>query len=295
MLDALLLAGLLTAGPVCGPGPGEAERRAVAVELNLARIAAGNRSLKPHPLLCKLARERARAVAATGRLTSDRRYLERTTSRFYEGGYQPHFWTDSVLVGSSLSGVLGQLATVRPRWVEEAVSDEFDHLGIATARLDGQPVVAYMLALHRCTFEKRRIAELADLEAVRAAAFAAVNRSRRDHGRSPVRRDQLLDRAAQGHAQDLLRRGYYDHTSPEGGTPGERVRGAGYSGRGLVAENIAKGLFTPAETVERWMDSSGHRRNILHRGVNATGFGLAIGPGGGQECFDVLWVQLFAA
>lgn len=295
MLDLLLLAGLLTAGPICGPGPGEAERRAVAVELNLARIAAGSRALEPHPLLCGLARERAESIASTGRLTATRGYIEATTSRFYRGGYKPHFWTDSALVGSSLSGVLGQLATVRPRWVEEAVSAEFDHLGVATAGLDGQPVVTFMLALHRCTVERRQIGELADVDAVRSAALAAVNRLRREHGRQPVRRDALLDRAAQGHAEDLLRRGYYDHTSPEGGTPAGRVRGVGYTGRGVVVENIAKGLFTAAETVDRWMDSSGHRRNILHRKVTATGFGLAVGPGGEQECFDVLWVQLFAA
>ena len=125
VLGALLLAVFVTTGPVCGSGPGEAERRSVADELNLARVAAGRRPLEAHPLLCQLARERARAVAATGRLTSDRSYLERTTRRFYQGGYQPHFWTDSVLVGSSLEAVLGQLATVRPRWVEEAgASDE---------------------------------------------------------------------------------------------------------------------------------------------------------------------------
>ena len=151
-----------------------------------------------------------------------------------------------------------------------------------------------MLALHRCTFESGQAAGLADLEAVRAAAFAAVNRLRREHGRAPVRRDELLDRAAQGHAEDLLRRGYYDHRSPEGGTPAGRVRGVGYTGQGLVVENIAKGLFAPAETVDRWMGSSGHRKNILHRKVTATGFGLAVGPGE-RECFDVLWVQLFAA
>ena len=81
---------------------------------------------------------------------------------------------------------------------------------------------------------------------------------------------------------------------PEGGTPAGRAKAAGYAGRGVVAENIAKGLFEPAETVERWMDSSGHRRNILHRRVTATGLGLAIGPGE-HECYDVLWVQLFAA
>jgi uncharacterized protein YkwD len=106
-----------------------------------------------------------------------------------------------------------------------------------------------------------------------------------------VRRDPVLANAAQGHAEDLLRRSYYDHRSPEGGTPMSRARAAGFTGRS-IAENIAKGLFTPVETVNRWMDSSGHRRNILRRRATLTGLGLAVGPGE-LECHDVLWVQLF--
>ena len=61
----------------------------------------------------------------------------------------------------------------------------------------------------------------------------------------------------------------------------------------VVTENIAKGLFTPGETVDRWMASSGHRKNILLRRATATGLGVALGPGE-EECVDVLWVQLFA-
>ena len=293
MVVALLLTSVAAAGPVCGAGPGEPARRAVATELNQARIAAGSRPLEPHPLLCQLARERAEAIAASGELSSSRDYLEATTRRFYRGGYKPHFWTDGALVGSSLTGVLDQLRDVRPEWVEEAVGGDFDHLGVATASLDGQPVVTFMLALHRCTVERERAAVLTDVEAARAEAHERVNRLRRENGLAPVRRDPRLAAAAQGHAEDLLGRGYYEHRSPEGDTPASRARAAGFERPQQVSENIAKGLFTPAETVDRWMDSSGHRRNILRRRATATGLGVAVGPGE-TECYDVLWVQLFA-
>ena len=292
MIAAAQLALFLGAGAVCGGGPAEPARRAVATELNLARVAAGSRPLEPHPLLCRLAQERADGIAATGDLNAGREYLERTTRRFYRGGYKPHFWSDSALVGSSLTGVLEQLGSIRPQWVEEAVGGDFDHLGIGTATLDGQPVVAFMLALHKCTVERERAAGLADREAARTAVLEAVNRFRLERGRPPVRRDARLDQAAQGHAEDQLRRSYYEHRSPEGGTAASRARAAGVRSS-LVAENIAKGLFTPAETVDRWMDSSGHRKNILLRRATATGLGVAVGPGE-EECFDVLWVQLFA-
>lgn len=293
MVGPLLLASLLTAGPVCGDGPAEPRRRAAALELNLARVAAGRRPLSPHPLLCQLARERVAAIVAAGEPTADREHLERTTRRLYRGGYKPHFWSESALIGGSPTGVLEQMAAVRPRWVEEAMEEEFDHLGVATGSLQGQPVTAFVLALHRCTVERRQAGELEELEAVRAAVVERVNHHRRQNQRQPVRRDPRLAAAAQDHAEDLLRRSYYDHRSPEGGTPASRARGAGYIHFSLVAENIAKGLFTPAEAVDRWMASAGHRRNVLRRRATATGLGVAVGPGD-QECFDVLWVQLFA-
>ena len=293
MLAALLLASVATTGAVCGAGAAEPARRAVAGELNRARLAAGQRPLEPHPLLCRLARERAEAIAASGELTASRDYLESTTRALYRGGYKPHFWTDSALVGSSLSGVLEQLRGIRPDWVDEAIGADFDHLGVAVASLDGQPVVTFMLALHKCTVEGDRAGALADVDRARAEALERVNRLRRDRGLDALLPDARLDAAAQAHAEDLLDRAYYEHRSPEGGTPASRVRAAGFERPNLVAENIAKGLFTPAETVDRWMDSPGHRKNILRRRATATGLGVAVGPGE-IECFDVLWVQLFA-
>lgn len=294
MVAALLLVSAAAATPICGAGPAEPARRAVAEELNAARVAAGQRPLEPHPLLCLLARERADAIAATGDLTAGRGYLERTTRAFWRGGYKPHFWTDSALVGTSLSGVLEQLRGIRPAWVEEAIANDFDHIGVATASLDGQPVVTFMLALHKCTVEEERVSALADVEAARREALDRVNRLRRERGLEALVADARLDAAAQAHAEDQARRSYYDHRSPEGGTPADRARSAGFGSPNMVAENIAKGLFTPAEVVDLWMDSPGHRKNILRRRATVVGLGVAVGPGGEIECFDVLWVQLFA-
>ncbi len=91
----------------------------------------------------------------------------------------------------------------------------------------------------------------------------------------------------------MLRRAYYDHVSPEGETVRDRVRAAGGSRRRGLAENIAKGLFTPDEVVRRWMNSSGHRRNILHRGAAEMGLGVAFGEN--ENGFEVVWVQVFAS
>ena len=124
--------------------------------------------------------------------------------------------------------------------------------------------------------------------------LAAVNAAREEQGRPPLRLHPLLTQAAQRHAEDMLHRLFYDHVNPDGDTVLDRVRAVGFRGRGrrTVSENIAKGLFGTAEVVGRWMNSSGHRRNILRRGFTELGVGVAFGDN--DNGFEVIWVQVFA-
>ncbi len=293
MVVGLLAVLMLFGGDrLCGGGTAEPARLAVLLELNGARRAAGRRLLEPHPLLCRLAGERAAAVAASGDPEPDRMLLQATTRALYRGGYGPHFWSQGTIIGASSGRVLEQLRAVRPAWLEEALAGDFEHLGIGAAAFAGQPVLSLLLGLPRCTVEWRHAAALADREAVRELALAVVNRLRAERGRPAVARDRRLDAAAQAHAEDMLARSYYAHRGPDGRSPQARARAAGYRRQGAIAENIAKGLFTPAEAVDRWMDSSGHRQNILLRRAVAAGLGVAVGPG--EECVEVVWVQLLA-
>jgi uncharacterized protein YkwD len=100
-----------------------------------------------------------------------------------------------------------------------------------------------------------------------------------------------LRAAAQAPAEDQLRRADYDPVSPEGDRVRQRVERSGVFGLRLVGENIAKGLFDPRETVRRWLDSSGHRRNILHPRFSTLGVGVAFGEN--ENGFEVIWVQTF--
>ncbi|NYZ10929.1 hypothetical protein HL658_00080 [Azospirillum sp. RWY-5-1] len=136
----------------------------------------------------------------------------------------------------------------------------------------------------------------AALERLRVRALELVNRDRASNGQARLEPGTALDEAAQRHAEDMLRRDYYSHTSPEGGTVRDRFLAAGGSGVRLVAENIAlcEGCPLPPDEarVERlqqgWMDSPGHRRNILAPGIERFGFGIA---GGGGRLYAV---QTFA-
>lgn len=119
-----------------------------------------------------------------------------------------------------------------------------------------------------------------DLPGLRAGALAAVNRDRVRHRLPPLRLHDALNAAAQAHANDMLRRNYFDHASPEGHMVSERFQEQGGSRWLLVEENISVCTRCPeAPDVWRleqdWMDSPSHRENILRHGLTDFGFGIA--------------------
>ena len=107
-------------------------------------------------------------------------------------------------------------------------------------------------------------------------ARAFLNAERASKGLQPVRRSSQLTAAAARHARDMSAGPFFSHASANGDTLVDRVRRQGY-GYCLVAENIAQGQASEAEVMAGWMQSQGHRRNILDPGV--TEFGLARAPG----------------
>ncbi|MGB0552295.1 MAG: CAP domain-containing protein [Alphaproteobacteria bacterium] len=104
-----------------------------------------------------------------------------------------------------------------------------------------------------------------------------VNAFRSGHGLGPLRIDRRLSVAAQYHADDMASRDYFDHVSPDGGTHGERASRAGYRWR-MILENLAAGQPTPAEAVEGWKDSPGHRRAMLNPEIREMGIGYTYLP-----------------
>lgn len=126
------------------------------------------------------------------------------------------------------------------------------------------------------------------MDGMRDLALRLVNQSRSKNGLPPMMLEPKLNVAAQSHAEDMLLRNYYSHHSPEGETVGVRYRRAGGDRWLLIAENIAKcdGCSPPLtkdhvrQMHEGWMNSPGHRANILRPGLNALGYGLTAGTDG---------------
>jgi uncharacterized protein YkwD len=104
------------------------------------------------------------------------------------------------------------------------------------------------------------------------AVVAATNAERAEAGCDPVRLDSRLSAAAQGHASDMAANDYFSHTDQDGGDSSDRMHDAGFSGS-RTGENIAYGQETGAEVVATWMDSSGHRHNILNCAYDRIGVG----------------------
>ena len=120
-----------------------------------------------------------------------------------------------------------------------------------------------------------------------AAVLALVNEARVDAGCGALTADPALAAVARAHSTDMRDRDYFSHTSPEGLSPFDRAEQAGVDHS--RAENIAFGQADAAAVMEAWLESPGHRQNILDCELTRLGVGVAEGPGGPW------WTQLFGA
>ena len=99
-----------------------------------------------------------------------------------------------------------------------------------------------------------------------------VNEVRRENGLKALTANWELSRVARYKSQDMLNKGYFSHTSPTYGTPFQMIKAFGLSFR-TAGENIARGYSTPQAVVNGWMNSSGHRANILNTSYTQIGVG----------------------
>jgi uncharacterized protein YkwD len=119
-----------------------------------------------------------------------------------------------------------------------------------------------------------------------------VNIEREKSGASPLVWCPLLAQVATKHSQDMVDRQFFDHDNPDGVTPDEREKNAGYDYT-LSGENIAVGQRTVREVMVAWMDSPGHRANILT--PEFTHFGSGIARGNFEGAKSIYWTQNFGA
>ncbi|MCX5416902.1 CAP domain-containing protein [Streptomyces sp. NBC_00059] len=111
-----------------------------------------------------------------------------------------------------------------------------------------------------------------------AAVLALVNQERAKVGCSPVTTSAPLTALAQDFSEDMASRDFFGHTDPDGATPWDRAAAAGVEGLG--GENIARGQADAQAVMDAWMNSEGHRANILNCDYKTLGVGVHLGSGG---------------
>ncbi|GGX21826.1 CAP domain-containing protein [Streptomyces lomondensis] len=121
-------------------------------------------------------------------------------------------------------------------------------------------------------------AALSGESAAAAQVLSLVNEERAKVGCSPLAANSALTELAQNYSEDMAARGFFDHTDPEGHTPWDRAEQAGISNLG--GENIARGQADAAAVMDAWMNSPGHRANILNCDFKTLGVGVEFGSGG---------------
>ncbi|MFI7020321.1 CAP domain-containing protein [Streptomyces sp. NPDC050164] len=251
-----------------------------AALVNSARTAAGSPPVSLDPRLVSAARAHAAAMAASGRLGVESRDGASVYQRVLGAGYA-YLTVGEHLVSGPRTTAEFVAYCLRTDGARRTLHDPaFTHAGVAHVH-DGRTADTYWTALWAMPLTPDGLAGAA------AAVTDLTNRERARAGLTPLAADPLLTAAAQAHSADMVARGFYSHTAPDGSRPWDRAAAAG-STRRSIGENIACGQRSPAEVVEGWMNSPGHRANILKPGFTHLGVGFA---GGGRA--GTYWTQLF--
>jgi uncharacterized YkwD family protein/spore coat assembly protein SafA len=135
--------------------------------------------------------------------------------------------------------------------------------------------------------QKLTIPTMESIKALESEVVRLVNIERSKNGLQPLKENWELSRVARYKSQDMANKNYFSHTSPTYGSPFRMMESFGirYSSAG---ENIAKMQKTPQQVMNSWMNSPGHRSNILSPSYTQLGVGLAKDKNG-----SAYWTQMF--
>lgn len=145
-----------------------------------------------------------------------------------------------------------------------------------TATASAAPAVA---TASRATQAAAPVAAAAPADpSVEGQVLALTNQERAKAGCGPLVADSRLATLARAFSADMRDRNFFSHTNPDGVDPFQRAQAAGITN--MRAENIAMGQPDPASVMTAWMNSAGHRANILNCSLRTLGVGVATGAGG---------------
>lgn len=122
-----------------------------------------------------------------------------------------------------------------------------------------------------------------------AQLLQLLNAERQKIGAPPLRISSQLAQAAQRHADDMANNNFLSHEGSDGSTMESRIQETGYA-FSAIAENVAGGQPTPESVIQTWLNSSGHRRNMLNPEYTEIGIGYATNS---SSQYTHYWTQVF--
>ena len=135
--------------------------------------------------------------------------------------------------------------------------------------------------------QKINIPSIDDVKALEQQVIKLVNQQRANYGLPALKGNWEVSRVARYKSQDMINKGYFSHTSPTYGSPFKMMESFGIK-FSAAGENIAYGQRTPQDVMNDWMNSPGHRANILSPSYNQIGVGVAKKANG-----TYYWTQMF--
>ena len=131
------------------------------------------------------------------------------------------------------------------------------------------------------------------------AVLAIMNAARAKAGCGPLKLNPKLMAAAKSHAKAMAEKNFFGHKGKDGSKPGSRAKRQGYKYH-IFAENIAAGQSSAEAAAQSWLNSSGHRKNILNCKLKDTGIAVAYQSDddpidGNSKPYYYYWVQDFGA
>jgi uncharacterized protein YkwD len=247
------------------------------------RARAGALPLRHSPVLTQVAQQQAEEMARNGLRPPT---AQKVSERLRQVGYSAHDWREQFSLADEAPEALNAILRGKS-------DGRYRDLGVGTAVAGGLTFRVFLFGWHQGDYFAAATAGLTHREQVAAEMLSRVNEIRRRAGVPPLASNPHLDRISQEHADDMLVRAYFGHRTPEGLGPSDRARADGY--RPGIGENLVEQRFSVQDALEAWLNSLGHRRNLLDPDCRELGLGLAIGegydaaPGG----YRLIWVLSF--
>ncbi|WNZ06860.1 CAP domain-containing protein [Streptomyces sp. 11x1] len=248
--------------------------------VNSTRATAGSRPVSLDARLSAAARAHATAMAAQRRLAAEGKDGVSVHQRVTTTGYAYLTIGEHLVSGPRTPAEFVDYCRSDPEAGRTLREPSWSETGLGQAT-DPRSGTVFWTALWAHPFSSDGLHRTA------TDVITLTNSERAGAGLPPLSPDPLLTTAAQAHSADMVARAFYSHTSPDGREPWHRAAAAG-STRRSIGENIACGQRSAAEVVRGWMNSPGHRANILKPGFTHVGIGFA---GGGAA--GTYWTQLF--